>query len=1042
MLQSLLRRRTVALRLPPTSTRLTSLPHLASTAASPSRTLATTSSAREPSLSDKLRAARAQRTDSAATSTRPSPSSSADASAPSTSSSPPSASSADKSDSTRSGSDPPLRTAQGARIPGRAHVDMIETREANTQKQRRLNRAAEGRAKRRPKSATRKAYVAQGKADKEVAVLDGEEGVNAFEGSVNRAEQRPATAPEIVAKLDQITSLKRRVRKTQQLLQPWDKLTLSQRYRQIHYARPPRERRPDPAQEPVDAETGTSSSMSSAEAQARNAELEKAVADRWPETLVKLRETEKALNRELAKARKELGELRALPVPKKGSVPERDGPPLMEQIAQTLPLSGDKKKEEREQPASQKKKAGAGEADRAGVSASGSEKARTGRVKPSERRAALAARDAARGAAASGRAAQTSSSDRYTEHPALRGASSSSTQDDASPKPAADRELSSFQHVLNASTIPYIPRPSPLGDVPVATLAHSLDRVLFNPGVHFLRDPRTGVYNFARDVLENVPKVDEFDFDKLPQYITSSQDETLKGLLETEGRTFAGSTSSTIGMLCQIYFWLSKGKPINTGMLSSDFATASKEFSMGQQLPASVVLRYDNGRYSIDADKSFDTGIETNILAHYGHLMEKLLTTEASEFKRFLHDSEDPAPSEADHRQAYHYGMTDHLVLRSQLDAHNEYLPNKTFDLKTRGTVAIRQDRLNYEESAGYVIDKLRGPWESFEREYYDLIRSAFLKYQFQARIGCMDGIFVAYHSTARFYGFQYVPISEMDEALFGNSATGDAVFRLALGTLETILHRAKDCYPGESVNATFAVDPEADVLRVFVARQADVESRTNSGLTTVDGTVAASRSSASTDEAQDPVAPPPPIPMTLLEVRGASYLDGEAQDKPVTLPSSTAPTDGSSDDLRHPGARKTWQLAFDITASSSTSSPRDDEPNAVSPFDIVRLFGRTREHQQMFSSLYLPTGISPTEVRDAQAKAHAAGVELDESDLALRFPVADGLEYTSPSRGVKALRRRAREGEEKRKVEEERRRGDKVVEVRSEVVERDEVLE
>lgn len=60
------------------------------------------------------------------------------------------------------------------------------------------------------------------------------------------------------------------------------------------------------------------------------------------------------------------------------------------------------------------------------------------------------------------------------------------------------------------------------------------------------------MYNFARDVLENVPKVAEFDFAKLPQYITSSQDETLAGLLETEGRTFAGSTSSTIGMLCQV----------------------------------------------------------------------------------------------------------------------------------------------------------------------------------------------------------------------------------------------------------------------------------------------------------------------------------------------------------------------------------------------------------------------------------------------------------------------------------------------------------
>ncbi|GAA5844000.1 hypothetical protein JCM9279_003698 [Rhodotorula babjevae] len=995
MLQSLLRRRAVALRLSPPSPRLASLPHLASTAASPSRFLATTPPARQASLADKLRTARAQRDD---LSTRPPASSSADASEPSaSSSSPASASSTAKGDSSRSSTEPPLATAQGARIPGAWDVEMIEVREANTEKQLEMNRAARKearRAKRRPKSATRKAHAAQGKADKEVAALDGEEGVSAFEGVVNRAERRPATAPEVVAKLDQISSLKRRIRRVQLVLKPWDQLSTAQRFRQVHFARSRVPRQKDGSYKPAVAEAEMAASLSSAEAQPDKDELMQVCAEKWPDSQARLRDEVKTLNRELAKARAELGELRALPVPKKGSVPAREGPPLMEQIAQTLPLPGDKKPE-RQQAASQKEK----EEKEAGAEAD----------------------------------------HRYTEHPALRGASSSSTQDD---KPAAgDRELSSYQHVLSPSTIPYVPRPSPLGDVPIATLAHSLDRVLFNPGVHFLRDPRTGVYNFARDVLENVPKVDEFDFDKLPQYITSSKDETLKGLLETEGRTFAGSTSSTIGMLCQIYFWLSKGKPINTGMLSSDFATASKEFSMGQQLPASVVLRYDNeGRYSIDADKSFDTGIETNILAHYGHLMEKLLTTEAGEFKRFLHDSEDPAPSEADHRQAYHYGMTDHLVLRSQLDAHNEHLPNKTFDLKTRGTVAIRQDRLNYEEGAGYVIDKLRGPWESFEREYYDLIRSAFLKYQFQARIGCMDGIFVAYHSTARFYGFQYVPISEMDEALFGNSATGDAVFRLALGVLETILHRAKDCYPGESVNATFAVDQEADVLRVFVARQADVEARSaaSSSSTAVDGGDSASASSeaSSSSEAQDPVAPPPPIPMTLLEVRGTSFLDGEAQHEPVTLPS--APTDASPD-LRHPGARKTWQLAFDITASSSTS-PR--EHDVVSPFDIVRLFGRTREHQQMFSSLYLPTGISPTEVRDAQVKAQAAGVELDESDLALRFPVADGLEYTSPSRGVKALRRRAREGEEKRRVEERRRRGDKVVEVRSEVVERDERLE
>lgn len=40
-----------------------------------------------------------------------------------------------------------------------------------------------------------------------------------------------------------------------------------------------------------------------------------------------------------------------------------------------------------------------------------------------------------------------------------------------------------------------------------------------------------------------------------------------------------------------------------------------------------------------------------------GHMMEKLLTTEPEQFSRFLVDSSDPAASEAENRQAYHYTM-------------------------------------------------------------------------------------------------------------------------------------------------------------------------------------------------------------------------------------------------------------------------------------------------------------------------------------------------------------------------------------------------
>lgn len=42
---------------------------------------------------------------------------------------------------------------------------------------------------------------------------------------------------------------------------------------------------------------------------------------------------------------------------------------------------------------------------------------------------------------------------------------------------------------------------------------------------------------------------------------------------------------------------------------------------------------------------------------------------------------------------------------------------------------------------------------------FYDMSRSAFLKYSMQVRIGDMDGIFVAYHNTARIFGFQYISL-------------------------------------------------------------------------------------------------------------------------------------------------------------------------------------------------------------------------------------------------------------------------------------------
>lgn len=137
------------------------------------------------------------------------------------------------------------------------------------------------------------------------------------------------------------------------------------------------------------------------------------------------------------------------------------------------------------------------------------------------------------------------------------------------------------------------------------------------------------------------------------------------------------------------------------------------------------------------------------ILSELGHVLERQLTMEPHQFSRFLKSSSDPfLPHEMrDKREAYHYSASKNLVMRSQLDCHDDRLPRKTFDIKTRATVAIRRDMLNYQNNRGYLISKAEGELESFEREKYDLIRAAFLKYSMQVRIGKMDGIFLAYHS-------------------------------------------------------------------------------------------------------------------------------------------------------------------------------------------------------------------------------------------------------------------------------------------------------
>ncbi|ORX88960.1 Pet127-domain-containing protein, partial [Basidiobolus meristosporus CBS 931.73] len=333
----------------------------------------------------------------------------------------------------------------------------------------------------------------------------------------------------------------------------------------------------------------------------------------------------------------------------------------------------------------------------------------------------------------------------------------------------------------------------PLTDI--AHLAHDLDRVLFNPGVHFLQDPRSKVYNFD-PYLKNILSPSEFDFDALQPYITSSKDENLRQLAIKHGKKYVGSTSSTSHLLSHMYFLTTAFKPINASVLSASFWNEPRGYTRSMKLPASVCLRLKDGVYAIDADKSFD--VTDGVLVVLGKSMEKMLTLPPEEFRNFHKDNSWKIKDLRNTPEPYHYAKVEDFLLRAQLDCQDPRLPRKTFDLKTRAAMPIRLDKYNYLNNSIYEIKKRYGLFESFEREYFDMIRSAFLKYSIQVRIGNMDGVFVCYHNTARVFGFQYISLDEMETRLFGNPVMGEQVFSQSIKLLGRILNTATERYPNQ----------------------------------------------------------------------------------------------------------------------------------------------------------------------------------------------------------------------------------------------------
>ncbi|CCH40909.1 putative mitochondrial translation system component [Wickerhamomyces ciferrii] len=319
-----------------------------------------------------------------------------------------------------------------------------------------------------------------------------------------------------------------------------------------------------------------------------------------------------------------------------------------------------------------------------------------------------------------------------------------------------------FQKQYNTNPI-YEPIPvEQKGEVP--PLQHQLSRVLFQHGPQFLQDPRSKVYNFD-PFLQKIIPLDEFNMNLIPGYITSSKDKIMLELSSKLHTKYYSSTSSMTGILSHLHFLISNFRPSYLDDFSKNIKYKFGTFTKSAKLPGSVIVRnMGHGKYAIDSDKSADREI---LLSQLGHVLEKLLTSTPDHFQKHRLDSNstDP-PTEIN---SYHYAKMGDFLLRSQLDCKDDRLPgNGTFDLKTRAVCAVRHDMIKneYDSITGYEINKLNGEYESFERELFELSKSTLLKYSLQARIGNMDGIFVAYHNISRMFGFEYLPLEKIDKIL------------------------------------------------------------------------------------------------------------------------------------------------------------------------------------------------------------------------------------------------------------------------------------
>eukprot|EP00434_Breviolum_minutum_P037293 symbB.v1.2.033064.t1/scaffold4054.1/size45513/2 len=321
--------------------------------------------------------------------------------------------------------------------------------------------------------------------------------------------------------------------------------------------------------------------------------------------------------------------------------------------------------------------------------------------------------------------------------------------------------------------------PNPDGSY-VARLAHGLESVVELRGRLV---PLAGLPKEKRRDLRRVAQPEDITLQAIPPFVPAYKDQRLQDLAKRNGCRFFSSTSSLTGLLSRCYFAISRHRGFDLEGLSKKFQNSRRTFSPSTRWPTVFYLRLNDAgdAWSLTA---CDDG-EENILMDLGLIMEYQLTTPKDKFDaRFRQKEAKPIDFEKE-GLAYRFLKVGRIMMRSQLDAVHQ---GQVFDVKTRAVFDIRHNITNYENLRQYRITHILGKYRSYELEIYEMMRNAFMKYGLQAKIGRMDGVIVAYHNTAEIFGFQYIPLDDMERCVYGGTEAADVAFDLCSQLLEKIM--------------------------------------------------------------------------------------------------------------------------------------------------------------------------------------------------------------------------------------------------------------